>query len=97
MNRYFVPLVCCVGSLIVVGCEKPIEPKNAAEKMPERDLKLLYVAYINFQDPSRPHPPRSLDDLKLVIERDDPIVFDRYHMIWGVDLKSSRCGPTVHR
>lgn len=86
--------LCAIFFLSLVGCGKPTAPKDAAEEKAAVDLKLFGTGYqIYLENNSR--PPRNLDELKTVISSDQPIDFNRYHIIWGVDLKSITQRRTV--
>jgi len=100
MNRHSRTWLCFIGFLIVAGCGKATAPrneagpKNAAETQAESDLTLFGLAYHNFLD-SNSRPPRNLDEFKLFASSDQPIDYTRYHIIWGVDLKSITQPRTV--
>jgi uncharacterized protein (DUF1330 family) len=98
MNRYSRYWLCVIGLLFAVGCSKSTnpqsetkpqiatEPLSAAEKKAANFLKLFWLGYCNHSDNNQ-RPPGKLEDLKTVISSDEPIDFDHYHIIWGVDLK----------
>jgi hypothetical protein len=94
MNRCSRSRLWAVGFLVVVGCSKPTEPKSEAEREAATVLKLFGAGYQFYLEDNQ-RPPRNLDDLKAVISSDEPIDFDRYHIIWGVDLKSITQDRTV--
>lgn len=94
MNRSIRSLLCVVGLFTVIGCGKSTEPQNAPEKEASADLKLFGIGYQSYSE-NNSRPPRTLDDLKTVISSDRPIEFSRYHILWGVDLKSITQDRTV--
>jgi len=103
MNRATRSWLCFVG-LFIVGCGKSTESQNATEKEASADLKLFGEASTNLKLfglgyqiylDRNSRPPRTLDELKTVIDSDRPIDFSRYHITWGVDLWSITQDRTV--
>ncbi len=94
MSRFSRPGLCALGFLCLVGCSKPTAPKDAAEEQAALDLKLFGLGYRNYYE-THQRPPRNSDELNTVISSDRPIEFDRYHIIWGVDLSPALPARTV--
>ena len=90
MRRLLPAWFCVLGLVAAVGCGKSGPGDKASQ-----DLKLFGHAYRIYLD-NNEHPPRNLDELKTVIGKGtDPVDFERYHIIWDVDLNSIKEARTV--
>jgi hypothetical protein len=81
--------LCIVGVFVVFGCGKSTDEKKTATT-----LKLFGSGYQIYSENNQ-RPPQNAAELKTVISSDEPIDFDKFHIIWGVDLKSITSAKTV--